>query len=89
MKARVLSLEDLKQLCNEYLEVLLTGSEEECEHFGEDVEVRFINEDGSFGYWPLAVDATRRACSRSAIIKRACYCLLLIAALDIGFFNNK
>ena len=50
MKARVLSLEELKQMCNEYLEVLLTGSEEECEHFGEDVEVRFINEDGSFGY---------------------------------------
>ena len=50
MKAKVVSLEELKQMCNEFLEVCISGSDEEIEHFGEDVEVRFINEDGSFGY---------------------------------------
>lgn len=50
MKAKVLSLEDLKQMCNEFLELCISGSEEETAHFGEDVEVRFINDDGSFGY---------------------------------------
>ena len=50
MKAKVVSLEELKQMCNEFLELCISGSDEEIEHFGEDVEVRFINEDGSFGY---------------------------------------
>ena len=50
MKARVLCLEELKQMCNEFLELCISGCEDETEHFGEDVEVRFINEDGSFGY---------------------------------------
>lgn len=50
MKAKVLSLIELKQMCNEFLEVCISGSDEEIEHFGEGVEVRFINDDGSFGY---------------------------------------
>jgi hypothetical protein len=50
MKARVLSLEELKKMCNEFLELCSLGAEDEIEHYGEDVEVRFINEDGSFGY---------------------------------------
>jgi len=32
----------------------------------------------------LNIDAARRACSRSAIIKLACYCLRSIAALNIN-----
>ncbi len=50
MKARVLCLEELKKMCDEFLELCITGSEEETAHYGEDVEVRFINDDGSFGY---------------------------------------
>jgi hypothetical protein len=48
MKVRVLSLENLKLMCNEFLEKCAMG--DDVEHFGEDVEVRFINDDGSFGY---------------------------------------
>ena len=48
MKVRVLSLEDLKLMCNEFLEKCAMG--DDVEHFGKDVEVRFINDDGSFGY---------------------------------------
>ena len=48
MKARVLNLDELKRLCDEFLEKCITDGN--VETFGEDVEVRFINEDGSFGY---------------------------------------
>ena len=48
MKVRVFSLEALKQMCEEFLEKCVMG--DDVEHFGEDVEVRFINDDGSFGY---------------------------------------
>ena len=48
MKVRVLSLDALKQMCNEFLEKCITDGN--VEYFGEGVEVRFINEDGSFGY---------------------------------------
>lgn len=50
MKAKVLSLKELEKMCDEFLELCITGSDEEIAHFGEDVEVRFINYDGSFGY---------------------------------------
>lgn len=48
MKVRVLSMEDLKQMCDEFLEKCAIG--DDVEHYGENVEVRFINDDGSFGY---------------------------------------
>ena len=50
MKARVLCLEELKKMCDEFLELFLVGIDEEIAHDGEDVEVRFINDDGNFGY---------------------------------------
>ena len=50
MKAKVVSLEELKQMCEQFLEVCISGSDDDIRHFGEDVEVRFINDDGSFGY---------------------------------------
>lgn len=50
MKARVLCLEEFKKMCYEFLELCITGCDEEIAHYGEDVEVRFINVDGSFGY---------------------------------------
>ena len=50
MKAKVVSLEELKQMCEQFLELCATGSDDEIRHFGEGVEVRFINDDGSFGY---------------------------------------
>ncbi len=50
MKAKVVSQEELKQMCEQFLEVCISGSDDDIRHFGEDVEVRFINDDGSFGY---------------------------------------
>jgi len=50
MKAKVLCLEELKQMCDDFLEMCVTGCDDELARFGEDVEVRFINDDGSFGY---------------------------------------
>lgn len=50
MKARVLCLEELKKMCDKFLELFLVGIDEDIAHYGEDVEVRFINDDGSFGY---------------------------------------
>ena len=50
MKAKVVSLEELNQMCEQFLEVCATGSDDDIRHFGENVEVRFVNDDGSFGY---------------------------------------
>lgn len=50
MKAKVVSLEELKQMCEQFLELCVSGSDDEIRHFGEDVEVRFINDDGGGGY---------------------------------------
>lgn len=48
MKARVLCLDELKRMCDEFLEKCAIG--DDVEHYGENIEVRFINDDGSFGY---------------------------------------
>ena len=50
MITKVISLDELKQMCNRYLELLEWEDDEERLRLARDVEVRYINEDGSFGY---------------------------------------